>query len=383
MKVKTCMIKEETMGKGRACVLNNEKLKFTVKNYDVHSPDAGNVLLKMKRSGICGTDVHIHSGKLGMPGDEIIIGHELIGEIAELGPETDVDGLGNTLAVGDNAVACVAKPCGECPSCKREETASCMNFGVTYFESPETAPHFHGGFAEVLFSPAENLVRIPDGMDLDAVAAFPCAGPTVIRAMEYAGGFREGELVIVQGTGPMGLFAIAYAKASGCSVGAIGSSSHPKRMELAEKLGADPGLLFDYRNVGEEERLEKVIKAAEENGSGNGADLVIETSGAPEAVIEGMNLVRTRGRYSVPGQYSVRGGIMIQPELITFKALQIIGSGQYTLKDVGTYISFIENNPDLAALFAECLTDRFTLDQIDEAFGKAEAGDVIKAVFTS
>lgn len=364
--------------KAQALVFESSGRAFSLKTYAVVNPDESHALLSMDRSGVCGTDVHIAEGRLPLPSGDWILGHELVGKILELGRGKDSDGLGSRLAVGDTAIACVAIPCGTCASCLRGETASCMNFAVTYMRDPKDAPHFFGGFAEVLHSPVANLVKVPAGLDLDAVAAFPCGGPTVIRAFEYAGGLEKGEFVIVQGTGPLGLFAIAYAVAGGCKVMAIGSGSNPARNEMARRLGAFE--LLDFKQVDKAARLARVQEIAKEMKRGNGADLVIETSGSPDAVPEALDLLRTRGRYVVPGQYSNSGPVSIQPQLITFKALRITGSGQYTLKDIAAYLDFVKANPETAKVFASCVT-QYKLADWREAFLAAKTGLNVKTVF--
>jgi D-arabinose 1-dehydrogenase-like Zn-dependent alcohol dehydrogenase len=363
----------------QAIVFESSGRSFSLKSYEVLKPLDGSALVSMERSGICGTDIHIAEGRLPLPQGEWIVGHELVGRIAELGKGVAVDGLGSKLSTGDAVIACVAIPCGTCASCQRGETASCMNFGVTYMRDPKDAPHFFGGFGEVLHSPFVNLVKVPEGIDFDAVSAFPCGGPTVIRAFTYAGGLEKGELVVVQGTGSLGLFAIAYAVAAGCKVVAIGSGSNPKRNELAKALGVSE--VLDFRKMDKAARLARIQAIAKEMKRGNGADLVIETSGAPDAVPEAMDLLRTRGRYVVPGQYSNSGAVSIQPQLITFKALRITGSGQYTLKDIATYLDFIKGNPAIAKVFASCVA-KYKLSDWQAAFKDAKAGLNVKTAFS-
>ena len=256
-----------------------------------------------------------------------------------------------------------------------------MNFAVTNAGNPDDAPHFHGGFAEYLQQPAHTLVKIPEGLDPIAVASFPCAGPTTIRAFTYGGGVEKGELVVIQGLGPVGLFAVAWAAAQGCRVVAIGSGRSPERIEKARKLGA--GTVLDYRAVDIKQRHEKVLEIAGEMGRGNGADVVFEASGAPSAIPEGMDLLRTRGRYLIPGQYSLSGKTEISPEQITFKALRLIGSGQYTMGDISTYVDFLKANPKIAAEFAACVTGRYAVAEVNRAIAAVREGKGIKSVFVS
>ncbi len=363
---------------GTAAVFDVHSRAFRLADYPLLPPAAGQARLELLRSGICGTDMHICTGKLPMPPGELIIGHEFIGKIAELGAGATADGLGQPLAVGEAAIACVALPCGACPTCRRGETASCMNFGVTYLRNPAEPPHFFGGFAEHLHSPAANLVKLPAGLDLEAAAAAPCGGPTVIRAFEYGGGIEPGELVAVQGTGTLGLFAIAWAAAHGARVVAIGSGRLALRHQLALQLGAEEFLCI-HRTT-RDERLARLRALADKHGRGNGVDVVVETSGVPASVPEGIDLLRTRGRYLVPGQYSCSGAIEIEPQAITFKALRIIGSGQYTLADVGTYLDFLQRHPAIATVLARCVTHRYPVRDIETALAEVKAGKAIKAV---
>lgn len=362
-----------------AAVFVGADKKLEIRQYPLTSPKGNMVRLRLKRSGICGTDLHIIEGRLPVP-PPFIPGHEFIGVVDALGPRAITDGLGRKLRVGSLVIASVADPCGKCLCCSQGGDANCLNFNVTNFRNPDDAPHLFGGFAEALYHPAPNMVVVPQGIDLDAAAAFPCPGPTVFQALTRARKLKAGELVIVQGTGPVGLFAIAYAAAAGCHVGAIGSASRPDRMTLARKLGAKK--VWDYRSTSPQERLEEVQAWAKHLKRGDGADTVIEASGAPTALPEGLGLTRTLGQYLVPGQYSNSGGIEIAPQLVTFKALTIFGSAQYTLRDIRSYLSFLRRHKDLQGALASCITNRWAVSQANEACQAAAAGKSVKAVFS-
>jgi threonine dehydrogenase-like Zn-dependent dehydrogenase len=227
--------------------------------------------------------------------------------------------------------------------------------------------------------PAGNLVKLPQGVDLDAAAACACAGPTSIRAFGYAGGVQRDDLVVVQGTGPVGLFAVAWAARAGCHVIAVGSPSNRTRADLARRLGAH--MVMSYREP-LEERKRVIDEVAAELRRGNGADVVFDASGSPAAVADALTLVRTRGRCIVPGQYSDSGAVSIPPHLITFKAIRIIGSGQYTLEDVGAYLNFLETHSDLQEVFASFITHRYSVQDADRAYREAAEGVSVKGVFT-
>ena len=146
------------------------------------------------------------------------------------------------------------------------------------------------------------------------------------------------ESAVVQGLGPVGLYSLLYLKALGIRrVFAITSGRNEARERIAREFGAER--VFALSSQAAEEINAEILR---ETG-GLGVDLAIEASGAPSAFAEGLDLLRNRGVYLVPGQYSSSGTVAIHPESITFKALHIIGSSQYSFGDVRAYLAFLEN----------------------------------------
>ena len=109
------------------------------------------------------------------------------------------------------------------------------------------------------------------------------------------------------------------------------------------------------------------------------ADLVFESSGNPRAVPQGLGMLRNRGVYLIPGQYSNSGAVEIEPQKITFNALHLIGSSQYAVEDVKAYLQFLQNNPQLYAAIDRLHTD-YSVPQINEAFQAVQAGKNIKTL---
>ena len=107
-----------------------------------------------------------------------------------------------------------------------------------------------------------------------------------------------------------------------------------------------------------------------------GADLCFEASGAPQAVVQGFDILRNRGVYLIPGQYSASGGIEIQPQMITFKAMHIIGSSQYSVADVRAYLDFLSAYPGLYPVIRK-LCSEYKVEQINEAISDAKSGNNI------
>ncbi|HEX2950113.1 MAG TPA: alcohol dehydrogenase catalytic domain-containing protein [Armatimonadota bacterium] len=361
----------------KAAVFIAANTPLEIRDYAVTPTMADHALVTLETSGVCGTDIHIWEGAIPLTGP-VILGHEYIGRIAEFGAGARQDCLGAPLAIGDRVAVNVIEPCGQCLLCKTGGAASCLHLGesLTYTRSADEPPYFHGGFAEVNFSPTRYLHKIPSAIPAEIAAAFLCAGPTVIRGMAYAGGFVAGEHVIVQGAGPVGLFAVLYARHSGArSVTMIGSGTNPFRLELARDLGATD--VLDIHAISQEERFARVREIT----GGVGADVIIEGTGNPQAVLEGLPLLRARGRYVWAGQYSDRGTINIPTHLITTNALQIFGSAQFTVEDRTAYFQFLLQVQEQWATIRRVITDRFTIDQANDAFAKAQCGQSVKTIF--
>lgn len=360
--------------KAKAAVFMGPKNDFEIREFDVLPAPSGYGRMELIASGVCGTDVHMHNGKLAV-GYPSVIGHEFVGRI------TDVDkaeGEKYGLAVGDAVIADIAVPCGECILCKNGDDANCVNMKVTNGGSIEEPPYLYGGYTEVNFTPLQNLIKIPEDIDPSVAATFACPGPTAIHGCclaDQAGvDLKKINVAVVQGLGPVGTFAVMYLKRSGVKkVYAITAGDNKKREALALELGADR--VFNLTREGADYVTAELVK---ENG-GLGVDLCFEASGAPAAVPQGFDILRNRGVYIVPGQYSASGGIEIQPQLITFKALHIIGSSQYSVSDVKKYLEFLGNNKDLFPKIAE-LASKYPVDKVNEAFKDAKSGNNVKTL---
>ncbi len=362
------------MNKAKLAVFMNANEPFIIEEFEVASPAPGKALLTLEASGVCGTDVHIHNGKLGGPGPKMI-GHEFVGRIAEI---SDEDSKKSGLSVGDVAIVDIACPCGECELCKSGDDANCVRMKATNTGNPYDAPHFHGGYGEVSYAPVTNLIKVPASLDPVAVCVFACPGPTALHAFRLAEranvDVKASKVAVVQGAGPVGSMAIAYLASLGIEhVVAVDFNTSAEKAELIKALGAT-----EIIDLAKTEDAELVARIKELSG-GLGADLVFEASGNPKAVPVGMSLLRNRGTYLVPGQYSNSGGIEIQPQMITFKALHIIGSSQYSLEDAHKYVEFLEKNPALCKTLRSLATT-YPLTEVNKAFEDAKARKNVKTV---
>ncbi len=365
------------MRTAKAALITEPNKPFIIKEFPVVEPDNGYARMNLIASGVCGTDVHIHTGRLGStPGQ--IIGHEFVGRIDAISEE---DSKKTGLNIGDAVISDIAVPCGECLLCKSGDDANCVNMAVTNGGDPNVAPHFHGGYAQVSFAPVSNLIKIPDGVDPVAATVFACPGPTAIHAFclaEQANcSIENARVAVVQGLGPVGMFAVGYLAAMGIkNVLAITAFKDEKREALAKEMGATDVLCIDQ--LGNDGIKDIVLKLS----NGLGADLVFEASGSPKAVPAGIDMLRNRGVYLVPGQYSNSGGVEIQPQLITFKALHIIGSSQYSMCDVKKYVAFLDANKDLVKKI-RALATCYKVEDVNVAFDDAKGAKNVKTLLVN
>ena len=361
------------MKTAKIAVMTGVNTPFEVREYPLTEPAPGMAQLQLVASGVCGTDVHIHRGKIPMP-MPAAIGHEFVGQVTAL---SDKDSVESGIRIGDYAVVDIACPCGHCPLCRSGDDANCLQMATTNSGNPDAPPHFYGGFGEYNYSPVKNLIKIPDGLDPRMVCVYACAGPTALHAFRLAHEadcqVEKAETAVVQGLGPVGSFAVLYLRSLGIpNIIALTGQKQPDRQELALRLGATE--VYDLQSDGGKKILQRVKEV-----SAIGADLVFEASGNPGAIPQGMAMLRNRGTYLVPGQYSNSGTVPIAPQLITFNALRIIGSSQYSVSDVEHYLQFLLVHPEVHEMIGEMAVS-YHVEEINQAIEDAAAGRNKKTV---
>lgn len=300
-------------------------------------------LLKVEACGICGTDKHMFLGRMPDLTYPLILGHEIIGTIVEMGNQAskNMGIFGGTVKVGDRvAVGCGLMPCGRCWHClhmpKRQLLCSGDKGGGEFSwyggTSTKVPPSLWGGFSEYVYLlPRSVLYQVPKELPLKrAVLVEPLS--TALGAVERAynpgeplvgHGFGIGRSAMVLGAGPIGTMAIASLRYCGAGL-IIAQDLLESRLNMAEKVGAD--LLIDG-NLPLEERLKRVQEATD----GVGPDVVIEAAGAPLAFQEALAFVRRGGEVIEVGHFTDNGPIEIRPFTICFKDVDIHGSWGYPL----------------------------------------------------
>ncbi|MBM3753430.1 MAG: zinc-binding dehydrogenase [Acidobacteria bacterium] len=346
----------------KAAVLTAYEKPLEMREYpELTAAGPGEAVVRVDIAGICGTDVHLWLGQLPVP-LPVVLGHETVGRIEVLGEGLNKDWRGNDLRVGDRVAWASSLVCGECYYCrvKRQPTRCVARkaYGISYCADHE--PHLRGGYAEQIHLRAGTAIfRIPEHVSSDAVVGAGCGLATAIHGVERCG-VEWGDTVIVQGTGPVGLGAIAVAKQAGATkLLAIGGPPH--RLELARHFGADETI-----DVGAMTSVEERRKLALEFTGGFGADVVIECVGYPDAVNEGIELPRDGGKFLVLGQYANAGNIAFNPHTITRKQLTLQGSWGFEPRHVDRALRMLEI-PKWHDLFAGEITARYKLAEANDA----------------
>lgn len=285
-----------------AAVLPAPRATFELRHVPIPRPGPGQALLRIRASGICGTDLHIHQGRMAMPLPSIL-GHEPVGEVEEVG-----EGV-TSIRVGDRVgVPWVQAGCGECDACARGKMQHCVE--------PRTWVQTGGGHAEHMLVDARGCVAIPEGLSFEEAAPMFCAGFTVMSGYRRAAA-RSGERVAVLGIGGLGHLAVQIAKCHGHEVVAI-TSTESKREDI-RRLGADEVLL----GAGDPGR------ALAEAG---GADIILATSSSAADVGSMVSGLRPEGRLVVMGLGD--GALSIDPMALILAQGSLVGAGQNERRDL-------------------------------------------------
>ncbi|OPX06838.1 alcohol dehydrogenase [Gordonia sp. i37] len=244
------------------------------------------VLLKVEKTAICGTDLHPYEGRLELESD-IILGHEFLGTIVDVGDAV------TQFSEGDRAVSSCVVSCGACYQCRRHQPGNCA--GSRIFGLGLALGDLDGGQAEYVVVPSADLTAraIPEGENIDDEDIL-FAGDIMTTGHEaVARAMRAGDIVAVVGAGPVGLCAAMSAVALGASK-VIVVDKVAARLTEAEKFGAI-GV-----NSGEVDGTDAVLDLSDWRG----ADVVVDAVGHPSALLAAIPLLRAGGTLSIPGVYT-------------------------------------------------------------------------------
>ncbi|MBL4673992.1 MAG: L-threonine 3-dehydrogenase [Arenicella sp.] len=310
------------------------------------------LLIKIKKTAICGTDMHIYAWDewsqktIPVP---MIVGHEYVGEVVDMGQEVRGFETGDRVS-GEGHITC-----GHCRNCRAGRRHLCRNtFGVGVDRQ--------GAFAEYLQIPAFNAFKIPNNISDDLAAIFDPFGNAVHTALSFN---LTGEDVLITGAGPIGIMAAAVAKHVGARHVVI-TDVNEYRLELAGKMGASRAV-----NVAEQ-KIEDVMK---ELGMTEGFDVGMEMSGVPSAFTSMLENMNHGGKIAMLGIPS--SDMAIDWTKVIFKGLEIKGIyGREMFETWYKMASLIQSGLDLSPM----LTHQFPVDEFQAGFEMMESGQSGKVI---
>ena len=359
--------------KSMAMVLERFNQPLVEHTFDVPVLSEGEMLVEIDASGVCGSDVHMWHGedpRLRLP---MIPGHEGVGTIVDMkGTHLSVDG--EKLTPGDNVIWNRGVTCGSCWYCQvAREPSLCVNravYGINI--SCDDRRRLTGCYAEhIILRSGTDVFRLPTGVDPAVLVPSCCSGATAAHAFDEVGASLIGGTVVIQGPGPLGLFAVAFARRNGASrIIVIGGS--PERLSLCSTFGAD--ITVNRRETSVENRRDIVFDLT----GGRGADIVIEAAGTRGAAEEGVRLLRRGGNYLLTGYAQPVGSDSIDfYRDIVNRNVTIKGIWVSDTRHLRQAVELVMSDPDL---FAGLVTHRFPLDGAQDALRVMDSHEALKAV---
>lgn len=331
---------------------------------DVVEPIAGPGIVKIKveAASVCGTDLHIYNwdewaaGRIHPPR---VIGHEFCGTVVEVGEGVATHKVGDYVSSESHIV------CGHCLQCRSGQAHVCVNTKILGVD-------VDGGFSPYAILPAENA-RHTDRSIPPHLACFQDALGNAVHTV--CDGPVEGQVILITGLGPIGLFAAAVCKAMGAAA-VIATEVMPYRIELAHQLGVDVVLNPATENV--ENRLAQELKRLDRSEAG-GVDGVLEMSGHANSLALAVKAVRPGGRISLLGVYP-HPTLPVDLDSIIFKGIKVHGIVGRELWRTWDIMSKLLQGGKLN--LAPVITHKFHYTQFEEAINLLGSGKAGKVVFT-
>ena len=289
----------------RAAVFPAPNAPIEVREFPEPELEPGAALLRTLYSEVCGTDVHLHHGRLAGVPYPIIPGHVSVGTVAKArGDIRTVEG--EAVAEGDVVTFLdVHETCGNCYHClvagQPNRCPSRKVYGITY----SARDGLLGGWSEAIYmKPGVKMIRLPAGLAPETFIGGGCGLVTALHAVDLAR-LRLAESVAVLGAGPVGQSCVALSSLSGAGE-IVAVDGVAARLGFAKRMGAT-------HTIGLEAPRDERLARARALTNGRGLDVVIEASGAPDAVSEALDLVREGGRVVVCGHYTDNGPVEVHP----------------------------------------------------------------------
>ncbi|KAL7002860.1 cinnamoyl-Coa reductase [Sarracenia purpurea var. burkii] len=316
--------------------------------YSLRNTGPEDVLIKVICCGICHTDIHQIKNDLGMSSYPMVPGHEVVGEVVEVGSSVAKFRVGDTVGVG-----CIVGCCGNCRPCKSSKEQYCNKKIWSYNDVYTDGKPTQGGFASAMVVDQKFVVSIPEGMAVEQAAPLLCAGVTVYSPLKHFGLKESGLRGGILGLGGVGHMGVKIAKAMGHHVTVI-SSSDKKREEALDHLGAD-----DYLISSDSTRMQELADSL---------DYIIDTVPVFHPLEPYLSLLKLDGKLILMG--------VINTPLQFLSPVVMLGRKTIT----GSFIGSMEETEEMLAFCKEkgltSTIEVVKLDYINTAFERLEKNDV-------
>ncbi len=352
------------MEQSKTAVFSSAAAPMEIKALPVPELRAGEILIRNEYTTLCRSDLNTYTGKR-QEKTPTILGHEIVGRIAAFGPEAPpADARGQLLQTGDRVTWAIFASDPESPLARMgipQKGEDLFKYGHEQLTEGCT---LHGGLSQyTVLRRHTPIVRVAAMVPLPLAAIINCAVATVAGALRLAGPVKD-KTVIVSGTGMLGVTAVAMAKAGGASQ-VIAIDTSPQRLATAREFGA--GILAVADRA---EKLQQTLK--QKTGTARPANLIVEVSGAPEAMESTLPLLQVGGTAVWVGATFPQRPLRIEAEHLVRNLITIKGLHNYNETDLLTAVRFVEAHYQHFP-FEKLVGKDFTLDEVNEAFEYAVA----------
>ena len=362
---------------GQIAILRQSRGPWDFQRYPLPDPEPGAILVRISYANVCGSDLHIWRGESPLQPGGRTMGHEMAGRVMALGAGVSTDSTGQPLSEGDRIIYNYFFPCGRCVSCLRDMPEACPNKRRPGGGRPGQPPYFNDGFSEYYYLlPGHVCVKVPEDLSDSVVAPINCALAQVMQGLD-SGGFRQGDSLVVQGAGGLGLNMIAAARDIGAGL-IIAIDGIPGRLRLAREFGADHTI-----DIRECPTPADRIAAVKELTNGHGVTHAADVAGVKGVVAEGIQMLTSGGTYLEIGSIVPGFDFPLDPQAACRRSLRFIGFSQYDPRLLPRALDFVRRSRKHVP-WDRVISHTFPLEDINKAFEQAEwvGRDPTEAVIT-
>lgn len=363
----------------RAAVFWEPNKPLTLEDFHMPRPKANEVLIKTKACGVCHSDLHVIKGELPFA-SPCVVGHEITGEVVEVGPLTDSKII-QRFPIGTHVVGAFIMPCGSCFYCSKGQDDLCEEFfaynrakGTLYdgetrlFLRSNGKPVYMysmGGLAEYCVVPAHGLTVLPDTLPYTESAILGCAVFTAYGAMAHAAEVRPGDAIAVIGVGGVGSSCLQIARAFGASE-VIAVDIQDEKLQKAKTCGATHTI--NSRNEDAATKIKEIT-------GGRGVDVAVEALGKPQTFMQCVQSVRDGGKAVMIGLTLSGAKGEVDINHLVRRQIKVIGSyGARARQDLPKLIKLAESG---VFNLQSAVSRKCTFEEADKAYKDLDQGKII------